>query len=119
MKVFDEMNRQFGLDQAAKGVTLELRESGCLGQLLGPDDTLDVYLKPEGQDDGFFSLVCALASKQTEFKPAVAGMLVSLVNERFTEQLARRLDPRDVENIQGYVLDCEIVINGNTWVEDV
>ncbi len=119
MKVFDEMNRQFALDKAAEAVTRELRESGYLDSLLGPGHELDFYLKPEGQGDGFFSLICALALKEVAITPAVAEMLMTLGNEMFTEQLARRLDPVDVENIQGYVLDCELLINGKPWVRDV
>lgn len=118
MRVFDEMNRQFALDKAAEAVARELREPGYLDSLLGPDHAVDFYLKPEGQGDGFFSLVCALALNETAIKPAVAEMLMTLGNEMFTEQLVRRLDPMDVENIQGYLLDCEVFINGKPWVRE-
>ena len=119
MKVFDEMNRQFALDKAAEAVTRELRESGHLDSLLGSGHAVDFYLKPEGQGDGFFSLICELTLKEVAITPPVAEMLMTLGNEMFTEQLARRLDPVDVENIQGYVLDCELLINGKPWVRDV
>lgn len=119
MKVFDEMNRQFALDKAAEAVALELRESGHLDGLLGAGHAVDFYLKPEGQGDGFFSLICALTLKEVAITPAVAEMLMTLGNEMFSEQLARRLDPVDVENIQGYVLDCELLINGKPWIRGV
>lgn len=119
MKVFEEMNRQFALDEAAEAVARELRESGYLDSLLGSGHSIDFYLKPEGQGDGFFSLICALTLKEMAITPAVAEMLMTLGNEMFTEQLVRRLDPVDVENIQGYVLDCELLINGKPWIRDV
>ena len=119
MKIFDEMNQQFGLDQAAANVALQLHQSGYLSKLLGLDHAFDLLLRPEGDGDGFFTLVCAISSEDGEIKPAVAEMLVELASELFFEQLKQRCSPPDVDNIQGYLIDCEVLVNGNPLERDV
>ena len=119
MKIFTEMNRQFGLDQAATNVVVQLRQSGYLTKLLGSDHAFDLLLRPEGDGDGFFTMVCAISSDEGEIKPAVAEMLVELASEMLFEQLKQRCSPPDVDNIRGYLLDCEVLINGNPLERDL
>ena len=57
MKIFTELNRQFGLDPAAAKVASQLCQSGYLTQLLGADHAFDLLVRPEGDGDGFFTLV--------------------------------------------------------------
>jgi hypothetical protein len=119
VKIFTELNRQCGLDQAAANVAEQLRQSGYLAQLLGSDHAFDLLLRPDGDGDGFFTLVCAISSDEGEIKPTVAGMIAELASEMFFEQLKQRCSPPDVDNIQGYLLDCEVLINGNPLERDV
>ncbi len=119
MKIFTELNRQCGLDQAAANVAEQLRQSGYLSQLLGSDHAFDLLLRPDGDGDGFFTLVCTISSDEGEIKPAVAEMIAELASEMFFEQLKQRCSPPDVDNIQGYLLDCEVLINGNPLERDV
>ena len=58
------------------------------------------------------------SKKQEADKPAVAEMLVELASEMFFEQLKQRCSPPDVDNIRGYLLDCEFLINGNPLERD-
>jgi hypothetical protein len=64
-------------------------------------------------------MVCAISSDEGEIKPAVAEMLVELASEMFFEQLKQRCSPPDVDNIRGYLLDCEVLINGNPLERDL
>jgi hypothetical protein len=119
VKIFTELNRQFGLDPAAAKVAAQLCQSGYLTQLLGADHAFDLLVRPEGDGDGFFTLVCAISSDEGEIKPAVAEMLVELASEMFFEQLKLHCSPADVDNIRGYLLDCEVLINGKSLERDV
>jgi hypothetical protein len=119
VKIFTELNRQFGLDPAAAKVAAQLCQSGYLTQLLGADHAFDLLVRPEGEGDGFFTLVCAISSDEGEIKPAVAEMLVELASELFSEQLKLHCSPADVDNIRGYLLDCEVLINGKSLKRDV
>jgi hypothetical protein len=119
VKIFTELNRQFGLDPAAAKVAAQLCQSGYLTQLLGAGHAFSLLVRPEGEGDGFFTLVCAISSDEGEIKPAVAEMLVELASELFSEQLKLHCSPADVDNIRGYLLDCEVLINGKSLKRDV
>ncbi len=118
MQVFNALNDQFQLEAAATRVAEQLRESGYLDKLLDPGHGFKLVLEPEGQGDGFFTLVCEILVEEGSIGPAVAEMLVELASEMFFEQLGQKASPDDVENIRGYLLDCEVRVNGRPLHRD-
>ena len=118
MQVFNALNDQFQLEAAANRVAEQLRQSGYLDKLMEPGHGFDLTLEPEGQGDGFFTLVCEILAEEGSIGPAVAGMLVELASEMFFEQLGHESTPDDVENIRGYLIDCEVRVNGRPLHRD-
>ena len=112
MNFFVEFERQHGLHETARAVQREMQDSGELAVLAGPAIALDLQVLPDAEDDGFFTFIVNLLTGNGPPDESLSNRIACRALDEFFRLLATRHEPDAVENVRGYLLACEVWING-------
>lgn len=114
MNYFADFERQHGLHESARTVQREMRQSGWLASQAERCITLDLQVLPDAEDDAFFTLIVNLLTETESLDESLSTRIACRALDDFFRHIESRHPPDAVENVRGYLLGCEIRVNGRS-----
>ena len=109
---FVDFDRQYGLHESACTIQREMQHSGWLASLAGRPIFMELQVLPDAEDDAFFTFIVNLLTEAGPLDESLSTRIACRVLDDFFRHIESRHDPDAVENVRGYLLGCEIRVNG-------
>jgi len=109
---FADFERQYGLHESARAVRRELQHAGWLASLAGRPKSIELEVLPDAEDDAFFTFIVNLLTETGPLDESLSTRIGCRAMDEFFKHIESRHDPDAVENVRGYLLGCEIRVNG-------
>ena len=114
MNFFGVFERQYGLHESARAVQREMQHSGWLASLAGRPISMELQVLPDAEDDAFFTFIVNLLTEIGPLDEFVSTHIACRALDDFFKHIESRHPPDAVENVRGYLLGCEILVNGRS-----
>ena len=112
MNYFADFERQYGLHESARAAQREMQHSGWLASLAGRSIFMELLVLQDTEDDAFFTFIVNLLTETGPLDESLSTRIACRAMDEFFKHIESRHDPDAVENVRGYLLGCEIRVNG-------
>ena len=109
---FADFERQYGLHESARAIQREMQHSGWLASLAGRSIFMELQVLQDTEDDAFFTFIVNLLTEAGPLDESLSTRIAGRALDEFFRHIESRHPPDAVENVRGYLLGCEIRVNG-------